>query len=554
MLNKEILIHFIRNISIDPISNYLKKVGLNSNLNYDITFSNYRELDDGLVDFKNQYSQNNFDYVFGFIWPNYTKFEKADDLTSYLKHIGELTKSMNTEKVFLNTLIPYAPALGLQSTSAELNKIYEGNNVLAKLAENNPFLSLVDLNKIVNDHGIVNTYDPRFWYLYNQPFTNLFYKEMSKTIQSQGSLISSKTIKVIVLDCDNTLWGGILGEEGINNIRLGSGAFPGNIYTDFQAQIKKLKDSGILLAICSKNNEQDVFDAFNQNLNFVLKQDDFVATRINWQDKVTNILSISQDLNLGLDSFLFIDDSSFEIENVRVHLPEVNTFQIPANKFQICNHFENFISQFNLDLTQKNDLRLESYKAEKIRQNLKLSYANVEEYLNSLQMNIEINRMSDKDTVRCAELIQRTNQFNSTGEKISIADLKAKLISSNMEYFTLRASDRFGDYGLVGLASIGTNNDFSEIDTFMLSCRILGRQVERLFLSIITQVYVPQNISEIRFRYIMNNKNIQVLEFLNSVGFENDGKNVLRSTRSKLFSMLKYPQNYKIKIGSQNEL
>ena len=190
MLNKKILIHFIRNISIDPISNYLKKVELNSNINYDITFSNYRELDDGLVDFKNQYSQNYFDYVFGFIWPNYTKFEKSDDLTSYLKHIDELTKSINAEKVFLNTLIPYAPALGLQSTSDELNKIHEGNNVLAKLAENNPILSLVDLNKIITDHGIVNTYDPRFWYLYNQPFTNLFYKEMSKSIQSQGSLTS----------------------------------------------------------------------------------------------------------------------------------------------------------------------------------------------------------------------------------------------------------------------------------------------------------------------------------------------------------------------------
>jgi len=550
MLDNKLSIHFLRNIAIDPISNCLKKIGLNDNINYDITFSNYRELDDGLFNLNRNPNKNDLNSVFGFMWLDYSKFENTDNLSEYLNKIIELTKSINTQRIFLNTLIPYAPAQGLQSTHDDLNKIYEGNKILLDLSQSNSALRLIDLNNIIKEHGTINIYDTRFWYLYNQPFTSLFYNELSKTIHLCRNLDGIKKIKVIVLDCDNTLWGGIVGEEGFNNIRVGNGTFPGNIYADFQSQLKELKNAGILLAICSKNNELDVTDAFNQNKNFILKYDDFVTTRINWHDKVANILSISKELNLGLDSFLFVDDSPFEIENVREHLPEVNTFQIPNNRFELCKYFDNFISQFDLDLTQKNDFRLESYKAERIREEVKGNYTNNNDYLNSLQMKIEISKINDKDITRCTELIQRTNQFNSTGEKLNLSDFKSKLEGDSYDYFTLRASDKFGDYGLVGLASTRKNIECGEIDTFLLSCRILGRQVEKVFLSAITEVYIPQGFTEIKFRYLENNKNIQVFDFLNDLGFEQEGVNFFRSNRSKLKNMLEYPQSYKIEIRS----
>ena len=550
MLDNKLSIHFLRNIAIDPISNCLKKIGLDDNINYDITFSNYRELDDGLFNLNRNPNKNDLNYVFGFMWLDYSKFENTDNLSEYLNKIIELTKSINAQRIFLNTLIPYAPAQGLQSTRDDLNKIYEGNKILLDLSQSNSALRLVDLNNIIKEQGTINIYDTRFWYLYNQPFTSLFYKELSKTIHSCRNLDGIRKIKVIVLDCDNTLWGGIVGEEGFNNIRVGNGTFPGNIYADFQSQLKELNNAGILLAICSKNNELDVTDAFNQNKNFILKYDDFVTTRINWHDKVANILSISKELNLGLDSFLFVDDSPFEIENVREHLPEVNTFQIPNNRFELCKYFDNFISQFDLDLTQKNDFRLESYKAERIREEVKGNYTNNNDYLNSLQMKIEISKINDRDITRCAELIQRTNQFNSTGEKLNLSDFKSRLEGDSYDYFTLRASDKFGDYGLVGLASTRKNTECGEIDTFLLSCRILGRQVEKVFLSAITEVYIPQRFTEIKFRYLENNKNIQVLDFLNDLGFEQEGINFFRSNRSKLKNMLEYPQSYNIEIRS----
>jgi FkbH-like protein len=435
--------------------------------------------------------------------------------------------------------------------SSEASLIDLGNQELYKLSKDISNIVLINLNAIINNIGLNSAYDVRFWYMFKQPFTNLFFEELAKEIHSKVTSPKTNQVKVIVLDCDNTIWGGVVGEEGPTNIRIGDGAFPGNAYRDFQLQIKRLKEFGILLAISSKNNESDVIEVFEKNQNMCLKYEDFVTTRINWDDKAKNILSISKELNLSLESFLFIDDSKFEIENIRKQIPEIQTYQIPEDRFKISKSFEKIVSNLDLNFSQTSNLRLESYKAERIRQEVKSGCSNLDDFLNTLQINIKIDKVQSVDINRSVELIQRTNQFNSTGEKLSMSEFKAKLISENCEYFTLRASDKYGDYGLVGLASINNQTDFSEIDSFMLSCRILGRKVEHAFLHEIIRIYLPRKIVSVRFRFIENSKNKQVRDFLDTLGFEKEYSDTFSSNRISLLNMLKYPENYTIEIGSK---
>jgi FkbH-like protein len=549
--SKEITVHFLRDITLEPISRKLKNYGKIDNHTYEVTFSNYQPLDEGFINISNKIDNISPEYIFGFIWIDYSKFHEPSELLEYLNQVVELAKSMPTKNIFLNNLIPYSPAKGLMPNSSEASLIDLGNQELYKLSKDISNIVLINLNAIINNIGLNSAYDVRFWYMFKQPFTNLFFEELAKEIHSKVTSPKINQVKIIVLDCDNTLWGGVVGEEGPTNIRIGDGAFPGNAYKDFQLQIKRLKEFGILLAISSKNNESDVIEVFEKNQNMYLKYEDFVTTRINWDDKAKNILSISKELNLSLESFLFIDDSKFEIENIRKQIPEIQTYQIPEDRFKICKSFEKIVSNFDLNFSQTSNLRLESYKAERIRQDVKSGYSNLDDFLNTLQINIKIDKVQSVDINRSVELIQRTNQFNSTGEKLSMSEFKAKLTSENCEYFTLRASDKYGDYGLVGLASINNQTDFSEIDSFMLSCRILGRKVEHAFLHEIIRNYLPRKIVSVRFRFIENSKNMQVRDFLDTLGFEKECSYTFSSNRISLLNMLKFPENYTIEIGSK---
>jgi FkbH-like protein len=549
--SKEITVHFLRDITLEPISRKLKNYGKIDNHTYEVTFSNYQPLDEGFFNISNKIDNIDPEYIFGFIWIDYSRFHKPSKLLEYLNQVVELAKLMPTKSIFLNNLIPYSPAKGLKPNASEASLIDLGNQELYKLSKDISNIVLINLNAIIDNIGLNSAYDVRFWYMFKQPFTNLFFDELAKEIHLKLTSPKINQVKVIVLDCDNTLWGGVVGEEGPTNIRIGDGAFPGNAYKDFQLQIKRLKELGILLAINSKNNESDVIEVFEKNQNMCLKYEDFVTTRINWDDKAKNILSISKELNLSLESFLFIDDSKFEIENIRKQIPEIQTYQIPEDRFKICKSFEKIVSNFDLNFSQTSSLRLESYKAEKIRQGVKSDYSNLDDFLNTLQIDIKIDKLQSVDINRSVELIQRTNQFNSTGEKLSMSEFKAKLISENCEYITLRASDKYGDYGLVGLASINNQKDFSEIDSFMLSCRILGRKVEHAFLHEIIRIYLPRKIVNVRFRFIENSKNKQVREFLDTLGFEKECSDTFSSNRISLLNMLKYPENYTIEIGSK---
>ncbi len=551
MESKEITVHFLRDITLEPISRKLKNYGKIDNHTYAVTFSNYQPLDEGFFNTINKIDNISPEYIFGFIWIDYSRFHKPSELLEYLNQVVELAKLIPTKSIFLNNLIPYSPAKGLKPNSNEESLIDLGNQELCKLSKDISNIVLINLNAIIHSIGINNAFDVRFWYMFKQPFTNLFFEELAKEIHSKVTSPKINQVKVIVLDCDNTLWGGVVGEEGPTNIRIGDGVFPSNAYKDFQLQIKGLKEFGILLAISSKNNESDVMEVFEKNQNMCLKYEDFVTTRINWDDKAKNILSISKELNLSLESFLFIDDSKFEIENIRKQIPEIQTYQIPEDRFKICKSFGEIVSNLDLNFSQTSNLRHESYKAERIRQDVKSGYSNLDDFLKTLQINIKIDKVQSVDINRSVELIQRTNQFNSTGEKLSMSEFKAKLKSENCEYLTLRASDKYGDYGLVGLASINNQADFSEIDSFMLSCRILGRKVEHAFLHEITRIFLPRKIMSVRFRFIENSKNKQVRDFLDNLGFEKENSDTFSSNRISLLNVLKYPENYTIEIGSK---
>ena len=258
-------------------------------------------------------------------------------------------------------------------------------------------------------------------------------------------------------------------------IKLGQ-TYPGSIYYEFQKELINFYNRGVILALCSKNNENDVWEVFWNHPAMILKEEHIAASRINWQDKAVNIKQISEELNIGLDSMVFIDDSDFEVEFVRKTLPEVEVIHIPQTKITenrnmllSCGLFDTL----TYSIEDKN--RTAMYKAQAARKNLQVIATDMKSYLKSLEMEIDIDFADEFSIPRIAQLTQKTNQFNLTTKRYSETDIKNLVESDNSDVIYLKLKDKFGDSGIVGVCILKYENKMSLFDTFLLSCRVLGR-------------------------------------------------------------------------------
>jgi FkbH-like protein len=396
-------------------------------------------------------------------------------------------------------------------------------------------LYFIDLDNEFSKIGKNLCLDKRNWYLASSHISNKGLAILAKTAFRLLNRCFLAPHKVLVLDCDNTIWGGVIGEDGIHNILLGEDGL-GKVYQDFQRAVKKINNQGVLILLASKNNESDVWEVFNNHQLMVLEKKDITAYRINWKEKYKNIIEMSKELDLGLDSFVFWDDSPVERDKMKINLPEVFTIDTPAEVFKWPEYLIN-LDCFSIVNSTKEDLfKKEQYANRAVFLKDKSNIMDEKSYLKTINILPKTHELNESNINRAAQLCGKTNQFNLRTIRYSFEDLNnISKIKSNIIFLT-SLKDKYGDHGLVGLNYLKKiDKDYIFIDIFLMSCRAMGRYLEAWMLLQIIDISKKLGFKYIISEYIKTKKNVIVESFYINYGFTKlEKKNV--SKKLALFS------------------
>jgi FkbH-like protein len=383
--------------------------------------------------------------------------------------------------------------------------------------------SLKDVNGVyvVTGAELAATYpvEERFDTLSDQlghiPYTQLFFTALGTMVSRKIRAAISASYKVLVLDCDETLWGGICGEDGALGIRIDAAR---RAVQEFAVE---QQEAGMLICLCSKNNEADVVEVFEKRgAEMPLKREHLVSWRINWRPKSENLRELAAELQLGLDRFIFIDDNPAECAEVKANCPEALTIQLPPPASDISSFLQHLWVFDALTVTDVDKRRTALYQQHAQRESLRRESPDIKSFLAGLNLRIQITELTPSQLPRAAQLTQRTNQFNATTIRRTEQELQTLLQSDAFECLTVEAGDRFGDYGLVGLMIFRSGADALEVDTFLLSCRALGKEVEHRMLAGLRELAEARNLNSVYVQYRPTKRNQPALEFLRSLSTE----------------------------------
>lgn len=404
----------------------------------------------------------------------------------------------------------------LVGSDFSLREAVDGYNAsLREVAKNHNNLKIIDFSDFVRRYQPSGLLDWRFYFISQMGLNPKLARDFQAWWNRQVEGIALKRKKCLVLDLDNTLWGGVLGEDGPSGIKVG-GDYPGKAFHFFQEALLALSKTGVILTICSKNNESDVEEVWQKNPFLVLKKEHFAATRINWNDKASNIKELASELNIGLDSFVFVDDNPTERELVRQMLPMVSVPEFPAQPYGLPDFFKELVdSYFRVyAVTDEDRNKAAQYKANAERAKAQQGFSDFGAFLESLDIQLTISEADEFNIPRIAQMTQKTNQFNLTTRRYTESDIRS-FLERGWKIWCLSVADKFGDSGITG--AIMVNGD--EIDTLLLSCRILGKGIEKAFLTRVLARLKDQGIKSVKARYIPTAKNSQVAGFYDRAGF-----------------------------------
>jgi FkbH-like protein len=359
-------------------------------------------------------------------------------------------------------------------------------------------------------------FSPKLWYMSKTPFHTTVFREVAQDTLAAIEGVHGLSKKVLVLDLDNTLWGGIVGEVGWERLRLGGHDPLGEAFLDFQIGLKQLSKRGILLAICSKNEEAVALDAIRRHPEMVLKLEDFAVWRINWQDKAQNTADLVSELNLGLDSVVFLDDSPFERLRVAEALPDVFVPDLPEDPMQYPSFLANLRCFDSPFISAEDRARTRMYAADQHRTALKNEAGSLKEWLGGLDLRVVAQRLRPENLERAAQLFNKTNQMNVGTRRLPAAELLAWSRAAGHALWTFRVSDKFGDYGLCGIGSLSQTGETGEMLDFLLSCRVMARGVEETMLHAIADQARQLSCLELRTTYLPTPKNRPCIRWLES--------------------------------------
>ncbi len=357
----------------------------------------------------------------------------------------------------------------------------------------------------------VENYDsPRSDELAHIPYTAEYFAAMATAITRKIDCLRRTPSKVIVLDLDNTLWEGVVGEDGPEGVKIDAARI------EMQRFLLTQRAQGMLLTIASKNNEEDAWEVFRRP-EMVLKPEHFVAWRINWDPKAVNIDALARELSLGLDSFIFIDDNRKEIAEVESNLPQVRTLWLPDKSSEIVPALQHYWPFDRARVTAEDEKRSQSYQQEKARNQVLGAAKSLEDFIAELDLQVAIEPFRPEMLGRVSQLTQRTNQFNTTTIRRNESELKTELDSGSLQCVTIAAADRFGDYGNVGAVLYSVASEGLNVDSFLLSCRALGRGVEHQIVRHLGDIAQQHQLPEVWLRFQATKKNAPALRFLESL-------------------------------------
>jgi len=392
------------------------------------------------------------------------------------------------------------------------------NERLRRLAETVENVHTVDTDHVASWIGKKAWFDERLWF-YSKSFCH---PEALPQVAAQALDImrasAGTSVKCVALDLDNVLWGGIVGEDGLEGIRLGE-LGDGEAYVQFQIWLGELRSRGVLLAVCSKNDEDKAREPFRKHPDMVLREDDISCFVANWEDKARNLREIARRLNIGLDALAFLDDSPFERNLVRDLVPEVCVPELPTDPAEYVPYLES-LNLFEATQFSVEDLRrADFYRANELRASEQARFADVDEYLSSLEMEAAFEPFDEHHLPRIAQLVQRTNQFNLTTIRHSPAELKSFAQDPLYFPFYVTLSDRFGDNGLISVVVGKREGDSLDLVTWLMSCRVVSRRVEEFVLDQLVEVARDAGLRRLRGRYAPTQKNGLVSGHYERLGF-----------------------------------
>jgi len=443
--------------------------------------------------------------------------DRATVQAEALEYLGNLLAAFREKLpgLLVLTLLPRMtpPELGIFDAMAEDSEAAFFHELKRGIAQRLlPSVYFNDLNEVVDDLGRNHFFDARLWHTSRYPFSVAGAQAVVARLMSYPVLLKYPPVKCIALDADNTLWGGLVGEDGMEGIELGPD-YPGSAYLAFQRRLLALRGRGLLLALCSKNNEADMLQVLREHPHQLLREEHFAAMRVNWEPKPGNLQAIALELNIGLDALLFVDDSDFECEAVRRQCPGVMVVQAPGTPLELPECLDGIPQLEVLQLTDEDRRRAALYAGRRKDQQLKATAASLDDYLASLEMVMRVGLDDRRHAARIAQLTQKTNQFNLTTRRYTEADIVRFMDDPGWLVAHFRLADIFGDHGLVGVALLRLDGETAEVDTLLISCRVIGRGAETAFLAHLLAHLAQRGIRLVRGYYYPTAKNEMVKDF-----------------------------------------
>ena len=446
----------------------------------------------------------------------------VEELSALIGCIEKLAVNFPASRLYVSTIDLIKKQISLLNTIRyEYFLQHHWESELSRILDSHSHIHVFDLRRLIEDNGRHTFYSDKMWYMGSMPYSMKGMTILGQAINSILTKSHTARKKVLILDLDNTLWGGVLGEEGIEGITL-SGSLMGAIYKDTQRRILELQKTGVLLAIVSKNNKEDVLDAINTHPHMLLREDSFVEILSNWDSKPLNIRHLSQVLNLGLNSFVFLDDNPVERETVTLELPDVIVVDFPKDKSNLPATIQKIADEYFFieKLTDEDTVKTRQYREESLRKASQREYHTLDEYLRSLSITVTLNEMQESQSERVAQLTQKTNQFNLTTRRFDIVQLREYVSDPNKLVYVASASDKYGDYGLVVVLMISLQGSSAQIDNFLMSCRVMGRYIEDAVITAVESALLERHSIDTLFaRYIPTKKNVPVQHLMEHLDF-----------------------------------
>ena len=483
---------------------------------------------------------------------NADSVQLAEEVSSYIDKLDLVLSSADASKPFvIFSLVNLFPLRLTGNEIAVGDAVAAFNHHVMKLALEQPNVKWVDFSEFTSRYDAATLVDWKYYLMSQMLLNPKLANEFRQWWQRLDSEMALNRKKCLVLDLDNTLWGGVLGEDGIDGIKLG-GDYPGKAYSYWQQSLLQLSRQGVILAVCSKNNEADVVEAWEKNPHMVLRREHFSAQRINWQDKATNLRELAAELNIGLDSMVFLDDNPSERELVKLLLPEVTVPDFPIKPHQLMPFFKQLVeSCFRIyQVTDEDRRKTEQYRANAERRAEQARFTDMESYLYSLDIELDIMPADAHNLPRIAQMTQKTNQFNLTTRRYSESDVRQHM-EDGWHIYCMGVRDRFGDSGITGTIFLKPVDDVTVfIDTLLLSCRILGKGIEEAFVKTVLNLLRLDGYRHVIAEYLPTAKNGQTADFYDRIGMtctgtDDDGTKHYEMALSQVFEIENY---YNIRV------